>query len=431
MPRPCFGPARILLPEPSIPLSTWACIAVDQFTSQPDYWHAVETLTAGVPSTLHIVLPEIFLGGDDEPSRLADIHDAMVNYRRNVLTRTVNGFVYVERTLQNGSVRQGLVGAVDLEAYSYVDGAQTAIRPSESTVPARIPPRMAVRRGAVLETPHVLMLAKDPDDLLIGTVARAKASLPKLYEGSLMLGGGNIAGWAVEDEAILHDLARQIERLSDPVANAARGLPTDQSETPMVLAVGDGNHSLAAAKTWWEELKPNLSAHERETHPARYCLVEVCNLHSPAIEIEPIHRVLFGASMRAVEESFVAWLAQQGSSIDKGAGQTLMLSDGQNAEQKLCIANPPKPLCVGTVEDFLQAYLPHHPEVTVDYIHGAATARDLAAGTGNATALLLPTVDKDALFRSMMHDGALPRKTFSIGRAEEKRYYMECRAIVP
>ena len=428
---PCFGPAKILLPGPGVPLETWACVAVDQFTSQPDYWQRAQECTAGVPSTLHIVLPEVWLGAADEAQRLAAIRAAMADYRQTVLTRAVNGYVYVERTLQSGRVRQGLVGAVDLEAYSYAPKARPAIRPSESTVVARIPPRLAVRRGAPLETPHVLMLADDPADALIGPVAAAKAALPKLYEGELMLGGGHIAGWAVEDPALQAGIAGAMAHLADPAAFAARWPAAPDPDRPMVLAVGDGNHSLATAKAYWEELKPTLREAERQTHPARYCLVEVCNVHSPAIEIEPIHRVLFGAGPDTVQKELTAWLTARGAALDPAGAQSVTLSGRDRAPQTLHITHAPEPLSVGTVERFVGDFLAAHPGVTVDYIHGAATAQKLAEEAETATALLLPELAKDDLFRGVVLGGVLPRKTFSMGHAEEKRYYNECRAILP
>ena len=426
----CFGPARILLPDAAVPLSQWACVAVDQFTSQPAYWQRAEALTAGVPSTLHIVLPEAYLGTAQQAPRLAAIRRAMADYRQHLLTCRVDGYVYVERTLQSGRVRQGLVGAVDLEAYSYAAGEKPAIRPSESTVVERIPPRLAVRRGAELEAPHVLMLADDEDDALLGPVAAARARLPKLYDGELMLGGGHLTGWAVEDPDLVAGIAAAMERLADPAAFAARW-PAAAGQPPMVLAVGDGNHSLATAKAYWQELKPTLPPAQRRTHPARYCLVEVCNVHSPAIEIEPIHRILFGAGPDAVRRAFADWLAAHGAALAEDGPQRLTLTDGA-AEYALAVRSAPEPLTVGTAERFVQDWLPTAPGVRVDYIHGADTAVQLAAAApGPATALLLPDLAKSDLFRGVVLGGVLPRKTFSMGHAEEKRYYNECRAIQP
>ena len=336
MSEACFTAADILLPAAGVPLDPWACIAVDQFTSQPEYWQRAEHLADGKPSTLHIVLPEAYLGTPQEAERLESIRRTMEEYRKTVLTRKVHGYVYVERTQMDGTVRQGLVGAVDLDAYDYAKGSKPAIRPSESTVVERIPPRLKVRRGATLETPHVMMLADDADCTLI------------------------------------------------------------------------------------EE--------QRRTHPARWCLAEVCNVHSPAIEIEPIHRVVFGVGAKELYAALDAWDQQQGSSTTM-SDQRLRLADA-HGESAVALANPPAPLTVGSVEAFLADFLPAHPGVTVDYIHGESTALALASDPAKpATAILLPDFAKADLFKGVVLGGVLPRKTFSMGHAEEKRYYNECRVI--
>ena len=424
---PCFVPADILLPSAQVPLDPWACIAVDQFTSQPEYWQRAEERAADHPSTLHIVLPEAYLGTEREGERLAQIRRTMQTYRDQVLTRQVHGYVYVERTQMDGSIRQGLVGAVDLEAYEYEPGAKPAIRPSESTVVERIPPRLKVRRGALLETPHVMMLADDVDQTLIEPVGARKETLPLLYDGELMLGGGRLRGWAVEDPALIAQIHEALARLADPEAFARRW-PGAAGQNPMVLAVGDGNHSLATAKAYWEELKPTLTEAQRQTHPARWCLAEVCNVHSPAIEIEPIHRVVFGVTAQELYRDLDRW----DKALGKMAGtssQTFLLADSRS-EQKVTLCNPPAPLTVGSIESFLAQWLPQHPDATVDYIHGADTARALASRPDQpAAALLLPDFAKADLFRGVVLGGVLPRKTFSMGHAEEKRYYNECRVI--
>ena len=233
----CFVPADILLPGAATPLDPWACIAVDQFTSQPEYWQKAEELAKGNPSTLHIVLPEAYLGTPQEESRLAAIRAAMQDYRDNLLTRCVHGYVYVERTQMDGTIRQGLVGAVDLEQYSFKKGSKPAIRPSESTVVARIPPRLKISRGAQLETPHVMMLADDEACTLIEPIAAHKAELPLLYDGALMLNGGHLAGWAVEDPALVEQINTALANLGDAAAFAARW-PAAAGQPPMTLAVG-------------------------------------------------------------------------------------------------------------------------------------------------------------------------------------------------
>jgi len=427
MSEACFTAADILLPAAGVPLDPWACIAVDQFTSQPEYWQRAEHLADGKPSTLHIVLPEAYLGTPQEAERLESIRRTMEEYRKSVLTQKVHGYVYVERTQMDGTVRQGLVGAVDLDAYDYAKGSKPAIRPSESTVVERIPPRLKVRRGATLETPHVMMLADDADCTLIEPIGLMKNQLPPLYDGELMLGGGHLRGWAVEDPALIAGIDAALAALADPAAFARRW-PAAKGQQPMVLAVGDGNHSLATAKAYWEELKPTLSEEQRRTHPARWCLAEVCNVHSPAIEIEPIHRVVFGVGARELYAALDAWDQQQGSSTTM-SDQRLRLADA-HGESAVALANPPAPLTVGSVEAFLADFLPAHPGVTVDYIHGESTALALASDPAKpATAILLPDFAKADLFKGVVLGGVLPRKTFSMGHAEEKRYYIECRKI--
>ena len=302
----CFSPAHILLPAEQIPLEQWGCVACDQFTSDRSYWERAAEAAAGSPSALNLILPEVYLEESDVPARVAKIHETMEDYAHNVLTRAVDGFIYVERTERSGRVRQGLVGKIDLEAYSYAQGARPAIRPSEQTVEERIPPRMAVRRGACLETPHVMMLADDPACTLIEPIGARKNELRKVYEGELMLGGGHIAGWAVEDPALLARIDAALQSLGSQEAFDAK-YPEARGAKPLTLAVGDGNHSLASAKAYWEELKPTLTPEQRETHPARWCLAEVCNVHSPAIEIEPIHRVLFNVDCGAVLLALISW----------------------------------------------------------------------------------------------------------------------------
>lgn len=427
MSEACFTAADILLPAAGVPLDPWACIAVDQFTSQPEYWQRAEHLADGKPSTLHIVLPEAYLGTPQEAERLESIRRTMEEYRKSVLTRKVHGYVYVERTQMDGTVRQGLVGAVNLDAYDYAKGSKPAIRPSESTVVERIPPRLKVRRGATLETPNVMMLADDADCTLIEPIGLMKNQLPPLYDGELMLGGGHLRGWAVEDPALIAQIDSALAALADPAAFARRW-PAAKGQQPMVLAVGDGNHSLATAKAYWEELKPTLSEEQRRTHPARWCLAEVCNVHSSAIEIEPIHRVVFGVGAKELYAALDAWDQQQGSSTTM-SDQRLRLADA-HGESAVALANPPAPLTVGSVEAFLADFLPAHPGVTVDYIHGESTALALASDPAKpATAILLPDFAKADLFKGVVLGGVLPRKTFSMGHAEEKRYYIECRRI--
>ena len=424
---PCFSPAHILLPSEQIPVGQWGCVACDQFTSDRSYWEKAAQAAAGGPSTLDLILPEVYLEEDDVDARISAIHAAMDDYTRNVLTRAVDGFIYVERTEQSGRVRQGLVGRIDLEAYSYAEGAVPAIRPSEHTVESRIPPRMAVRRGARLETPHIMMLADDPGCTLVEPIGEKKEQLRKVYEGDLMLNGGHIAGWAVEDPALLAQIDSALNALGSQEAFDAR-YPQAKGGAPLTLAVGDGNHSLASAKACWEELKKTLTPEQAENHPARWCLAEVCNVHSPAIEIEPIHRVLFNVDCATVLLSLITWSDSNmaGCCFGGSKKQPFTLA-GPHMANVLSFEDPTEPLTVGTIDDFISDYIERHPEAKVDYVHDEPAVRALCKQ--GAVAFLMPPFAKSDLFRGVVMGGVLPRKTFSMGHAEEKRYYIECRKI--
>ena len=425
----CFGPAHILLPDAGIPLAQWGCVACDQFTSDRDYWQRAAAAAGDGPSALELILPEVYLDDPDVPQRVERIHAAMRRAEQTALTRAVDGFIYVERTERSGRVRQGLVGRVDLEAYSYRRGALPAVRPSESTVESRIPPRIAVRRGATLETPHVMMLADDPGCTLIEPVAAQKARLRPVYEGELMLGGGHIAGWAVEQPELIAQIEAALAALGSQEAFDAK-YPAAQGKKPLTLAVGDGNHSLATAKAYWEELKPTLTPAQAACHPARWCLAEVCNVHAPAIEIEPIHRVVFGASFETVLLSLMIWSDSNMEGLAfGGALQQPFTLVGVHTESMLSFEDPCAALTVGTIDDFLEFYLEHHPEARVDYVHDEPAVRALCAK--GAVGFLLPPFAKSDLFKGVVLGGVLPRKTFSMGHAEEKRYYIECRRIQP
>ena len=427
MSEACFTAADILLPAAGVPLDPWACIAVDQFTSQPEYWQRAEQRAENKPSTLHIVLPEAYLGTPQEDARLQSIRRTMEDYRHTVLTRKVHGYVYVERTQMDGTVRQGLVGAVDLEAYDYTRGSKPAIRPSESTVVERIPPRLKVRRGATLETPHVMMLADDPGCTLVEPIGAHKSELKKLYEGELMLGGGHVAGWAVEDPALIAQIENALAVLGSQ-EEYDRKYPDAARRDPLTLIVGDGNHSLATAKACWEELKKTLTPEQAANHPARWCLAEVCNVHSPAIEIEPIHRVLFNVDCAAVLLALVTWSDENmtGCSFGGGKKQPFTLA-GPHMANVLSFEEPTEPLTVGTIDEFIEYYIKRHSEARVDYVHDEPAVRALCKK--GAVAFLMPPFAKSDLFKGVVMGGVLPRKTFSMGHAEEKRYYIECRKI--
>lgn len=396
-----FQPADLLLPREE-ELEKWAVIACDQFSSEPAYWDETERIVGGAPSALRLILPEARLNAGAE---VGGIHRTMEEYLEKGLFREhKNAFVYVERTLADGSVRQGVVGMLDLEAYDYAPDATTPVRATEETVTERIPPRMHIRQGAALELTHVLLLCDDPEDLVIGLLSRQKAAFPKLYDFELMQGGGHVAGWLLEGV-----VARKLRERLEAYA-AGREL---------VYAVGDGNHSLATAKACWEQLKREHPGEDLSACPARYALVELENLRSPAQKWEAIHRLVTGCDAPAL-------LAAAAGALDAGEGTALIVLSG-GKETILHLNGGDGVLPVARLQSFLDAYLCDHAGA-IDYIHGEQALRTLAAGE-DTVGFLLPATEKEALFPGIRAGGVLPRKTFSMGSAREKRYYLEARKI--
>ena len=401
----CFGPADILLPRNGETASLWPVVACDQFTSQRDYWEKAAALVGEKPSALHIVFPEVYL--EDGFDRIESIQQHIAAYlREGILTEQVHhGYVLVERLTQSGA-RIGLVGMVDLDCYDYTPESKALIRATEGTVTSRIPPRVRIREGAQVESPHVMLLCDDRQQELIEPLYAMREQLPQLYDLELMLGGGHLRGYAVTGA-----LAEKVTGI----------IKQQQSRSDLYLAVGDGNHSLATAKTCWERLKPKLSPAQRENHPARYALAELVNLHCPALNFEPIHRVLFHVDGEELLSAFAAAVP-----CEKGE-DVVFLYNGQRHGLKLTARGDRLP--VDVLQEFLDHYLAEHPQTGIDYVHGTAALEELSAQPGNC-GVALQAMDKNALFPAIIAGGVLPRKTFSMGEAEEKRYYMECRKIV-
>lgn len=397
------SPADILLPDEKADHTAFAVVACDQYTSEPEYWERAEKLVGDKPSALHMILPEIDLG--DAQKRVPLIHAAMADYlMRGVLTpRVQNGFVLTVRTTQTG-VRPGLVVKLDLEKYSYNQGAKSLVRATEGTILSRIPPRMAVRRNAPVELPHVLVLMDDPGQTVIEPVFSQKEDLPLLYDFPLMLGGGHLKGYAVTDEKTLAAIHQSLKRLKDHAG--------------FLFAVGDGNHSLATAKAIWEEIKPTLSKDAQKNHPARFALVELENIHCPALQFEPIHRLVASADTQVLLDSLT----------EPVPGKDTFTVITEQGEKALSVPGDQQPLPVGTLQAFLDTWLTDHPGAQIDYIHGESALRQLAKKPG-AAGFIVPTLDKAALFPAVNEMGALPRKTFSMGEAHEKRFYLEARRI--
>ena len=408
-----FLPANILIPQVDS-MEKWAVIACDQFTSDPAYWARVAETVGNAPSTLRLILPEAELGTPQEAAHTEQINRTMEAYLESGLFQTYeNAFVYVERTLQNGSVRKGLVGMVDLEAYDYTPGSTSAVRATERTVTERIPPRQRVRRNASLELPHILLLCDDDRKTLIEPLSAGRDRLPKLYEFDLMEGGGHIAGYLVAGKEA-EDFEARLTAYTAACPEKYRDLPG----TPLVFAVGDGNHSLATAKSCYEELKARNPGVDLSRHPARFALVELENIHDAAQNFEPIHRVVTETDPEALRKALESWCAPGGYPVCWFAGDktgTVYLDRSRSQ------------LEVGVLQQFLDEYLAAHPG-KIDYIHGDEDLKHLAA-QDRAIGFLLPAMAKGQLFRGVMADGALPRKTFSMGHAREKRYYLEGRKI--
>ncbi len=424
-----FLAADILLPKKDVDLEKWAVIACDQFTSEPLYWRDVENLIGNAPSTFQMILPEVYLEDENVKSRISDIHSNMLTYHDTVLTSSFNGFVYIERETSSGT-RQGLVGMVDLEEYAYEKGTHPKVRPSENTVEERIPPRLAVRRGAKLESPHILLLVDDAQKTVIEPLAEKKNTLLPLYNVSLMLGGGSVRAWAVTDKSDIDTISNALSALEDENEFYQKYPASKGKTTPFSLAVGDGNHSLATAKALWEETKGKLSQEELENHPARYCLVELENVQSDAITIEPIHRVVFGVDPEAVKNALSQYTQKHGITVSNVEGdQHFSLVCGDNVTEDVYLSDAKEPLVVGSVDAFLELCAAESPEMYVDYVHGDDSVHALVSEK-KAVGLLMPPFAKSDIFRGVALGGVLPKKTFSMGHAKDKRYYMECRSIL-
>ena len=416
-----FYPADILLPKDA-DMTKWAVVACDQFTSQPEYWQAVEETVGDAPSTLRVILPEAKLNGPDVDKDIAAINASMEKYLGEDVFKTLpDSLIYIERTQSDGKVRHGLIGMVDLDQYDFTPGSGALIRATEGTVLSRIPPRVKVRQDAPIELPHVMLLIDDPDKTVIEPLTAASGDMEKLYDFDLQQGGGHLTGWKLTDGQM------------DGVADALTGLCADSEMqkkygmsgvAPLLFAVGDGNHSLATAKQCYENLKKVTPESEWASLPARYALVEVVNNHDDALGFEPIHRVLFDVDHEDFMAAFKA--AYPNAHEGKGEGHVIeVVWDGFDGF--ITVPDPKVQLAVGTLQGVIDEYLKSHGG-EVDYIHGDEVTKELGSKPGNM-GFLLPAMGKEQLFKTVMADGVLPRKTFSMGHAQDKRYYVEARKI--
>lgn len=443
-----IGVPDILLPKKDIDFKKWAVIACDQFTSEPDYWKTVEGYVGSAYSTLHLIYPEVYLNRPDIDERIENINRNMEEYiKAGVFRELPSSFVLVKRKLPGGSVRTGLVLGLDLERYSYEKGARTLIRATEGTILDRLPPRIRIRGNAPIELPHIMVLIDDKDDLVFSGLREREDQLPPLYDFDLMEGGGRLSGFQVQNETALSGVAEAFEKLYRKAAAADPDAPNEASkESPLLFAMGDGNHSFATAKAIWEETKKNTGNME---HPARWAIVELVNIYDRGLEFEPIHRLALGLDITVLKDFLDKFKEREHtgsratpryepaadfpSAIARisGSGEHRIAITSKDEYGVLVFPEPEANLAVASLDGFLEK-LGSTVDFTVDYIHGAETTRELASVTVKAeprTGFILPDFSKDQLFPTVVRDGALPRKTFSMGEAREKRYYMEARRI--
>lgn len=405
-----FSKADILLPKAgAVDMEKWSVVACDQYTGEPDYWKAVGDYVGNAPSTLDLILPEVYLESDDCEKRIEKINSAMTNYLESgIFAEYKDCFVLTKRTQADGRLRAGLVGCIDLEMYDYNKGSSSQVRATEATVAERIPPRVKIRMNAPLELPHIMILIDDPENTVIEPLLEKQ--LTDVYDFPLMQNGGHLAGAVVDGEnadAVLKALDELAQRTFE------------KNSDTLLFAMGDGNHSLATAKECYEQKK---RAHSPDAELARYALAEIVNLHSPALEFEAIHRVVNDINTDDLLEKMNAAGFSQN---ENGVQNFTAIINGR--EQKFGIANPTSNLTVGTLQTFLDEYLKNNGG-RIDYIHGEDVVRELCKAP-NTVGFLLPAMKKEELFPTVIKDGALPRKTFSMGHAHDKRFYCEARKI--
>lgn len=412
-----FIPGNILLPK-NADMRLWSVIACDQYTSQPEYWDTLASKVGNAPSTLKLILPEAYLETKETLAETEKINRTMKEYLdAGVFITIENSYIYVERALTADKTRCGLVGLIDLEAYNYRPDSASPVRATEGTVESRLPPRVKIREGACLELPHIIVFIDDPEN----TVFKGLDEGEKLYDFDLIDDGGHITGKRVCGEKA-ERVQSALSALTEPEYLEKRYAL--KGKAPVVIAMGDGNHSLATARLCWEKIRETLTPAERESHPARFGLAELVNIHDPSITFEPIHRVLFeteSESYFAEAKSFLEGLKGEGKTSHK-----IVLACGGLTEEifvtGLTIGN-----LIAASQRFCVEYIRTHGG-RLDYIHDDDTALEMARRSGCA-GLLLPGMDKNELFPSIMESGAFPPKSFSIGPARDKRYYFECKKI--
>jgi len=431
---------KILLPKKGTDMGQWSVIACDQYTSDPTYWRRLEQQTAGAISTLNLVFPEVYLDTADTEQRIAAINQTMEAYLEDgSLEEQPPGFILVDRKTAAVESRKGLIVALDLEQYDYTEGAQSLIRSTEGTILDRLPPRIKVRQNAPIELPHIMVLIDDPQRTVIEPLFNEK--LETVYDFDLLENGGHLKGYRVDQPELITQVATALEKLADPAAYHEK---YQVDGKVMLYAMGDGNHSFATAKAIWRKLKEEAAdPADVMDHPARFALVELVNVHDSGLEFEAIHRVLFNVDCDHLKQQMKSFFAGRGTPIsltfcaDLAEAETIaekvrrghafpVIFGGQFG---VCtVAEPEYTLAVATLQVFLNQYLEENPAVRADYIHGNETVTEIGSQPDGA-GFYLPAISKHDLFKTIALDGALPRKTFSLGEADEKRFYLECRKI--
>ena len=414
-----FKRGNILLPK-NTDMTKWSVVACDQYTSEPEYWNDVEKIVGDAPSTLKLTLPEIYLEDENVSERIAKININMkALLDEDFFNEYKDSMIYLERTQSDGKIREGLIVVVDLEAYSYEKGAETPIRATEKTVIERIPPRVKIRENAPLELPHIMILIDDDKKQIIENLKNKVSEDDIVYDFDLMKNGGHVKGYLLNEET-MDEVDKGLKELADKEVFAKK-YDVNNKEV-LLFAMGDGNHSLATAKACYEKLKETMSEEEYLNNPARYALVELVNLHSPALEFEAINRVIFNTNPEKLLNSLKEYYQ-----INKdGNGQEIEVITN-DADEKWYIENPKSNIAVGSIQIFLDEYLKNN-EGKIDYIHGEETTKNLAKQSGNV-GFIFEAMPKNELFKTVILDGSLPRKTFSMGHSYDKRYYLESRKI--
>jgi hypothetical protein len=425
---------QIFLPKPAIDLKKWAVIACDQFTSELDYWDNVQKIVDNSPSTLNLFLPEAYLGTPNEELLVKQTQLNMRKFLDEKIFDPFEGIILVERTV-NGKTRHGIMLALDLEQYDFNKGSQSLIRATEGTILERIPPRIRIREGALLELPHILVLIDDPQGTVIQPLVEKRSNFRKIYDFDLMMDSGHLSGYFSNDKGYENQLVNALEKLSEPKFFQSK-YNVGPDKGVLLFAMGDGNHSLATAKAIWEKNKSKVGM----DHPSRYALVEIENVHDEGLDFEPIHRILFGVEQdfKASMQSFYGDnfrfipIASDTEIIEKVKNQSgaehLIGVIAPSTAGLIAIKNSPSNLPVGSLQMFLDDWLKKGGAGKIDYVHGTETTFALGKKAGNL-GFFLPAMKKSDLFKTVILDGALPRKTFSMGEAREKRFYMECRRI--